>query len=170
MIDGNSIIDGDGPYTPTRCGSAPAVDIIRLCFSGKKTEKEMLALFMKSGGLTDLLGTSDGLEVDRRVAGGDGFAKIAHDGMAYQVIKQIGAMACALHGSIDGILVGGGLARDKAMIADIKAACAFLGPITVYPGEFEMEALASGALRVLRGEEEAKRYTGKPVWSGFDFK
>ena len=29
------------------------------------------------------------------------------------------------------------------------------------------EALAAGALRVLRGEEKAKNYTGVPIWNGF---
>jgi butyrate kinase len=29
--------------------------------------------------------------------------------------------------------------------------------------------MRDGALRVLRGEEEAKTYPGKPVFSGFDF-
>lgn len=31
-----------------------------------------------------------------------------------------------------------------------------------------MEALGAGALRVLRGEETAKEYTGVPVWDGFN--
>ena len=37
-----------------------------------------------------------------------------------------------------------------------------------YGGDFEMEALAEGALRALRGEEELKEYTGVPVFSGFE--
>ena len=32
-----------------------------------------------------------------------------------------------------------------------------------------MEALASGAIRALSGEEKMKEYTGRPVWSGFDY-
>jgi butyrate kinase len=34
--------------------------------------------------------------------------------------------------------------------------------------EFELEALAAGALRVILGEEQSKIYTGEPVWKGFD--
>ena len=37
-----------------------------------------------------------------------------------------------------------------------------------YPGEFEQEAMAYGALDVLNGKRELSVYTGKPVWSGFD--
>ena len=36
-------------------------------------------------------------------------------------------------------------------------------------GSFETEALGFGAIRVLKGEEEAKTYTGKPVWDGFSW-
>ena len=32
-----------------------------------------------------------------------------------------------------------------------------------------MEALANGAIRALKGEEELKEYTGVPVWDGFDY-
>jgi butyrate kinase len=34
----------------------------------------------------------------------------------------------------------------------------FLAPVAILPGENEMEALAKGALRVLRGEERPRIY------------
>ena len=34
----------------------------------------------------------------------------------------------------------------------------WIAPITVYPGEDELLALAQGALRVLKGEEKAQEY------------
>ena len=37
----------------------------------------------------------------------------------------------------------------------------FLAPVRVYPGEMEMEALALGGLRVLRGQEQPKVYNPK---------
>jgi butyrate kinase len=83
--------------------------------------------------------------------------------MIYQIIKTIGAMAAVLEGNVDGILLGGGLVRDSGLVAKIQKACSFIAPITAYPGEFEMEALAAGAVRVLRGEEEVKTYTGLPI-------
>jgi butyrate kinase len=54
-------------------------------------------------------------------------------------------------------------------VAAIKKYCSFIAPVSAYPGEFEQEALASGALRILRGEEKAQKYTGKPAWNGFKF-
>lgn len=42
------------------------------------------------------------------------------------------------------------------MISDYTA---FLAPIHVFPGENEMQALAEGGLRILRGEEEAKEFS-----------
>ncbi len=39
--------------------------------------------------------------------------------------------------------------------------------LTVNPGEFEMEAMAAGAIRVLTGEEEPKVYTDVKVFRGF---
>jgi butyrate kinase len=152
---------------PTRTGSVPAADLIRLCFSGKYTEKELLERCMKNGGFMDHLGTADALEIVRRIANSDSYALLVFNAMIYQIIKMIGAMAAVLEGKIDGILLGGGLVNNKELVKKIKQACSFIAPVSAYPGEFEMEAMAAGALRVLRREEEIKRYSGDPVWKGF---
>jgi butyrate kinase len=167
MIDGNDNAGGDGPMAPTRTSSLPSADLIRLCFSGKYTEKQLLERCMKNGGFVDLLGTADTLEVIKRIKNGDKYAEIVYNAMIYQIIKSIGAMAAALEGKVDGILLGGGLAYDKNLVTKITAACSFIAPVVAYPGEFEMEAMAAGALRVLRGEEAIKKYSGVPVWQGF---
>jgi butyrate kinase len=167
MIDGNDIVGGEGPMAPTRAGSLPAADLIRLCFSGKFSEKELLARCMKNGGFVDHLGSSDALEIKERIKQGDAYAKLAYHAMIYQIIKSIGAMAAALEGEVDGILLGGGLAHDGELVDKITAACSFIAPVHAFPGEFEMEAMASGALRALRGEEIVKTYSGEPVWRGF---
>ena len=78
--------------------------------------------------------------------------------MAYQVSKEIGASAVVLNGEVDGILLTGGIAYDKEFTGWIKEKVGFLGEVTVYPGEDELTALAEGGLRVLRKEEEAKKY------------
>ena len=87
--------------------------------------------------------------------------------MIYQIIRYICAMSTVLGGKVDGILLTGGLLRFKDIEEGIREKCEWIAPVSSYPGEFEMEALAKGALRVLTGEEEAKHYTGKPVWEGF---
>ena len=40
----------------------------------------------------------------------------------------------------------------------IKEKIEFIAPVSVYPGTDEMEALALGAFKVLKGEEEALKY------------
>jgi butyrate kinase len=167
MVDSNDNVGGDGPMAPTRTSSLPTADLVRLCFSGKYTEKELLERCTKNGGLEDHLGTSDSLEIIKRIENGDTYAKLVYDAMIYQIIKMIGAMSAALEGQVDGILLGGGLAKDKDLVTKIEQACSFIAPVYVFPGEFEMEAMAAGALRVLKKEEAVKKYTGIPVWAGF---
>lgn len=165
MIDANDNVEGEGAMAPTRIGPVPALPLIKLCYSGKYTEKEMLSKCTRNGGFVDHLGTSDALEVFNRGQAGDKKAKLLWDAMVYQVIKCIGSMATVLHGDVDGILVTGGISHNKNMVAQIDEACSFIAPITAYPGEFEMEAMANGAQRVLSGLEEVKHYSGKPVHS-----
>ncbi len=91
------------------------------------------------------------------------------NGMIYQIEKCIGSMAAALHGEVEGILLGGGMVNSKDLVKKITKSCSFIAPVTAYPGEFEMEAMAAGAIRVMNGEEELKTYTGKLVWEKFDW-
>ena len=167
MIDGNDIVGGDGPMTPTRCGSLPASEIIK--YVAETDVKTAKALCTKTGGFVSLLGTSDAIEVSDKAAAGDKFAALCWDTMIFQIIKQIGAMAAILHGEVDGILLGGGMVHNKGLVQKITEAVSFIAPVTAYPGEFEMEAMASGAARVLDGEEELKEYTGLLNWDKADF-
>ena len=89
--------------------------------------------------------------------------------MIYQIAKGIGAMASVLEGKVDGILLGGGMVHNAELVQSLKDYCGWIAPVTAYPGEFEMEAMAAGAIRVLNGEEEPKTYTGKLVWEKFDW-
>lgn len=167
MIDSNDIAQGDGPMAPTRCGSIPVKDVIRECFSGKYTEKQMHERTTKTGGLVDHLGTSDAREVGAMIAGGDAYAKLVYDAMIYQIGKYAGSMAAALKGKVDQIILTGGISHDKYLVEKLSEMIGFIAPVTVMAGEFEMEALAAGAIRVLTGEEEAKQYSGEPVWNSF---
>lgn len=168
MVDGNDIIGGEGPMTPTRCGSVPAEPLIELCFSGKYTKKELIERCRKNGGFLDWMGTADAVEVSERAAQGDETAKLVWDAMIYQIKKYIGSMVMALDGKVDGILLTGGMSRNQYLTEELTKACSFLAPVTVYAGEFEMEAMASGAVRVLEGKEAPKSYTGIPVWNGWN--
>ena len=167
VVDSNSIIMGEGPMTPTRAGALPAIPFMDLCYSGKWTRDEMYDRLVKSGGFVDLLGTSEATDVTAMIAKGDKYAELVYDAFIYQIGKTIGAMASVLHFDVDAILLGGGIVHDKRVVTGLAEMCGKIAPIRAYPGEFEMEALAAGALRALRGEEPVKTYTGVPVFQGF---
>ena len=154
---------------PTRSGWLPATDLIHLCFSGKYTEKELYDRVVKNGGLTDHLGTSDAREVVRRIEAGDQYAKLVYDAFIYQIAKAVGGCAMALKGQVDAIILTGGIAHDAYLVEHLTDYIGWLAPISVQAGEFEMEALAAGALRALRGEEQILQYTGVPVFTDFDY-
>jgi len=153
---------------PTRSGALPLVFFMDLCYSGKWTRKEMYDRLMKYGGFYDLLGTTDVREILAMIENGDRYAKLILDAFIYQIGKCIGEMACVLEGAVDAILLGGGIVHSSYVADGIKKMCDFIAPIYCFPGEFEMEALAAGALRALTGGEPVKTYTGVPVFSGFD--
>lgn len=158
MIDGNDIVFGLGPIAPTRCGTIPAADIIELCFSAGAEKEEIRKLCRTEGGLVSLLGTSDARQVKSMADEGNYDAKMAWDAMIYQICKNIGSMAAVLKGKVDGILLSGGLVYNEDLVDGIKKSCSFIADVYAYPGEFEMEALSQGCLRVLRGEEEPVDY------------
>lgn len=167
MIDSNDIIKGSGPMTPTRAGDLPYIQVIDLAYSGIYTKKELVDRFNKLGGLTDHFGTADVRDVMKMIDTGDKYAETVFNGMVYQIAKYIGAMAVALKGNIDAIILTGGISNSEIITSTIKEYVGWIAEVPVMPGEYELEALASGAIRVMRGEEELKTYTGTPVWNGF---
>ncbi len=166
MVDGNDIVGGEGPMTPTRCGSLPVSEVLDYLDAGHSTA-EARALTLKRGGFVSLCGTSDAREVRAMAEAGDLRAARAWDAMLYQTCKWIGAMACVLGGAVDGILLGGGMAHSEELVDAISERCGWIAPVSAYPGEFELEAMAAGARRVLDGIERPLEYSGEPVWSGF---
>lgn len=169
MIDGYDIVGGEGPMAPTRCGSISVANLLNYMEQNNYGVKEVKALLTKSGGFVDHVGISDALELTRRAENGDKYAEMLWNTMIYQIEKCIGSMAAVLHGKVDGILLGGGMVHNQNLVWQITEACSFIAPVTAYPGEFEMEAMAAGAIRVLEGEESLKKYTGEPVWTGFEW-
>ena len=167
MVDGYDIVGGEGPMAPTRCGAVSVSDLLN--YLEGKDLKEVKALCTKTGGFVSHLGISDAIELTKRADAGDRYAALVWNAMIYQIEKAIGSMAAVLHGKVDGILLGGGMVHSQDLVNQITEACGWIAPVTAYPGEFEMEAMAAGAIRVLSGKEKAKTYTGKPVWAGFDF-
>ena len=167
MIDGFDIVGGEGPMAPTRCGSISVAELLK--YGKGRDLNEIKELCTKSGGIVSHMGISDTIELTKRAENGDKRAAMVWNTMIYQIEKCIGSMAAVLHGKIDGILLGGGIVHSKDLVNQITETCSWIAPVTAYPGEFEMEAMASGALRVLKGIEKVKKYTGKPVWEHFEF-
>lgn len=158
VIDVFNALDGDGAFSPERAGGVPNGALIKMCFSGKYTEKEVYGKMVGKGGFNAYLGTNDMREVTKRADEGDEKAAEAKQAFLLQVAKDIGSMACVLNGKVDQIIVTGGIAYGADVVAALKERAEWIAPFTVYPGEDELLALAQGALRVLNGEEEAMAY------------
>lgn len=158
VIDVFNALDGDGAFSPERAGGVPSGSLIKMCFSGKYTEKEVYKKIVGGGGFNALLGTNDMREVEKMVQEGKENADLFRRAFILQVSKDIGSMACVLAGKIDQIIITGGIAYDSVVVDGLKEHCSFLAPITVYPGEDELLALVQGGLRVLNGAEEALQY------------
>ena len=162
-VRGGRIIDvndasSDGPFSPERTGGLPLQPFLDLCFSKAYSEREMRTLVMGRGGLVAYLGTNSAVEVEKRIQAGEEFARDLYQAMAYQIAKEIGAMATVLAGSVHAIVLAGGLAGSAMLVGWIRERVEFIAPVLVFPGEDEMGALAQGALRVIRGEQQAMEY------------
>lgn len=157
-IDANNALDGEGPFSPERAGSLPAVDLIRLCFSGKYNEEELLKRIAGKAGLNAHLGTNNMREILKRIQQGDEHAQLIVDAMIYHIAKNIAAESAVLCGHVDAILITGGMAHSDYIISRLRKRIEFLAPVYTFPGEDEMEALALNALAVLQGKREAKLY------------
>jgi len=157
IIDVNDA-SSDGPFSPERSGGLPLQAFITICFSGKYSEQEIRGMVMGKGGLLAYLGTNSAVKVEDRIASGESHAREIFEAMAYQIAKEIGAMATVLRGKIDGIVLTGGMATSQLLVSWLTERIRWIAPILVYPGENEMLAMALGALRVLRNEEKALDY------------
>lgn len=163
VVDVNNGLHGDGPFSPERAGTVPAGDLVNLCYSGDYYREEVMKMLVGQGGLVGYLGTNDGQKVERMIAGGDKKAKLIFDAMAYQIGKEIGSASAVLKGKVDAIILTGGLAYGKQFVKEISSYIDWIADVIVFPGENELQALTEGALRVLRGEEQAKEYPNQKV-------
>jgi butyrate kinase len=157
ILDANNANSG-GPFSPSRAGGLPTQELLDLAFSGSHTHQALKVSTLKRGGLMSHLGTDDARMVEARIEGGDVEAEEVYRAMAYQIAKEIGAMATVLEGRVDKILLTGGLASSSILMGWISERVGFLAKVEVWPEVGEMKALALGALRVLKGEEVAKEY------------
>ena len=157
------IADDTGPFSPERSGGVPLLALVDLIYCKQYQKNELIKKIRGQGGLKAHLGTADIREIEKQIISGDKKAKQIYEAQAYQIAKGIGEMAVVLKGEVDGIILTGGMAHSEILTSMITAYIAFLAPVKCLPGENEMEALALGGLRLLKGEEEAHIF-------GSDFK
>ncbi|MCY8977134.1 butyrate kinase [Bacillus atrophaeus] len=158
VADVNNGLHGEGPFSPERAGTVPAGDLVDLCFSGKYTREDIMKKLVGTGGLLGYLDTTDAVRVENMIQSGDEKARLIYNAMAYQVAKEIGAASAVLKGEVEVIVLTGGLAYGKSFVSSIRSYIDWISDVLVYPGENELQSLAQGALRVLLGEEQSKRY------------
>ncbi len=158
VIDVNNALDGEGPFSPERAGTVPVGALIKMCYSGNFTEQEVYNKMVGKGGYVAYLNTNDARDVLKLVSEGDKEAQLYFDAFIYQISKSIGEMATVLEGKVDRIIFTGGIAYSDKVIEELTKRAGWIAPITVYPGEDELLALAQGAIRAITGEEEAKEY------------
>jgi len=157
IVDVFNALSGEGAFSPERAGGVAPAALVEMCFSGKYTKDEIKKKLIGNGGYNALVGTNNAQEVYKRSLT-DPDVKLVFDAFIYQVSKDIGAMSTVLKGKVDQIILTGGIAYGEQVTADIKERVGFIAPVTIYPGEDELLALAQGALRVMNGEEEAREY------------
>lgn len=154
----DSVRDDEGPFSPERSGGMPLLDLIDIAYSGKHNKKEMIKMVRGEAGIKALLGTTDMRLVEEQLKNGDKEAELIYSAMAYKVAKAIGGMATVLNGDLDCIILTGGIAYSEYIGDIITEMVKTIAPVVIVPGEYEMQALASGAVRILSGKEEAKKY------------
>lgn len=161
------IVDSMNPYTgamsPQRAGRLPTDQLVKLCFSGKYTQKELMKLLNGKSGFMAYCGTQNGKEVFAMAERGDENARKAIAAIELQVSKCIADMFVSINEPVNAICFSGGMARNEDFLRRIYGRVSFIAPMLAFPGEFEMAALAEGALRVLNGEIPAKEFDVPPA-------
>jgi len=164
-INKGRIVDNDNrmesaSFTPERAGGIPPIPLLEACFSGKYKKEELLLKLYGQGGVYAYLGSKNMLELENKAKEGDQEVQKIYCAMIYQIGKEIAAMASVLDFEMDGIIITGGLSRDRFLMNGLKEKIHKLGSIYIYPGSNENEALAETVSRVLTGREN---YLNWPV-------
>lgn len=158
VVDVNNAFDGEGPFSPERSGTVQAAQFCDYVLEQKLSKSQVAKLLAGNAGLVALLGTNDAREVEKRITAGDKTAETVYQAMIYQIARYIAAAAVPVCGKVDHIIFTGGIAYSDYLTARLKDYVAFIAPVTIMPGENELQALADGAYRVLAGEEKPQEY------------
>jgi len=168
VIDVNNALDGEGPFGPERSGTLPTGTLAKYCFKDGMTLEEVEEMLAGKGGLFAYLGHKDAHQLEKLAREGDPKARLIQDAMAYQISKEIGAMAAVLGGEVHAIIITGGIAHNPDVTSYIKEHVGFIAPVFIYPGEDEMRALALNGSMLLSGKISPREYTKENQVRGMD--
>jgi len=169
VIDVNNALDGEGAFSPERAGTLPAGSLAEYCMNSGADLRSIKQMLTGKGGMVAYLGHNNALKLEQMAREGDRRAILIQEAMAYQVCKEIGAMASVLKGEVNAILLTGGIAYNPDLTAYIRERVSFIAPVFIYPGEDEMKALALNGNMVLKGLIEPKSYEPGLFVRGIDW-
>lgn len=158
VVDVNQAFDGEGPFSLERAGTLPVGELVRMCYSGRFSEEQMMAKIRYEGGIYAYLGTSSYYELEKAEQQQNEMVLKIFEAMAYQVAKSVGSMNMVFIEPVDAILITGMLANNKWFVDKIVERVKKIAPVHIYPGEDVLDALAMNGLRILNKEAEVKKY------------
>ena len=158
VVDVNNALNGEGPFSPERSGTLPAGQLVKLCFSGKYSESEVMKMIKGRGGMVAYLDTNNFKEICEKADSGDEKAQLVKEASSYQVAKEIAACAAVMKGQVDAIILTGGMAYEDSHNEYIREMVGFIANIVIYPGEDELQALAHSGFLALDKKIQIKEY------------
>jgi butyrate kinase len=158
VIDVNNALDGEGPFGPERSGTLPAGALARYCIEKDVSWSQLKKMLIGEGGLYAYVGHKDAQRLEKEAREGNPEAMLLQGAMAYQISKEIGALATVLGGEVDAILITGGMAHNPDLTEEVKKRINFIAPVLIFPGEDEMRALAQNGSLLLNGKIKAREY------------
>lgn len=172
VSDVNNALDGDGPFAIERAGKLPPGDWLRFILSHPEDPGALQRRLTGRGGVVAHLQTNDARLIERaaeaylegrsELDGLDGARCLSvMQAMCYQVAKEICSLAASVRGRVDAVVLTGGLAHSERVVSMIRERVSFLAPVLVFPGENEMEALATAAFSALEGQAEVLEYRAR---------
>ena len=157
MVDACSPAE-EGPFCIDRPGQLPNIQLLDYIFASGKSRDELYRELSTRGGIMAYTGMVDLIQIEDRAADDKEIALLL-DTMAYRIAFYIlGYMASFDGESIDGVILTGGMAKSDWIVPAVSKRISPFVKILVYKGEYEMQALAEGAIRVMSGTEKVKVY------------
>jgi len=158
VVDVNSSLEGEGPFSPERSGSIPMTSLLEMCFNKNFTYEELKELIEGKGGCVAYFNNSDLRSIVENIQNGDEGSRKIIEAMAYQISKEIGKCAVVLDGNVDAIILTGGIAYCRPIVDLIKNRVNRIASVHLYAGKDELTDMVEEAIRILNGDEELKHY------------